>query len=334
MLSKIKNFFWPTKKNKFTPYVLSDGVISLFVLLFLLTKIFFGLEFALLQQSSLFADISAQKIINLTNDIRQEYGLNILNENPLLNEAARNKAYDMIKHGYFSHYSPSGISPWYWIDSAGYNYLYAGENLAMNFVESEEAVKAWFNSSSHRENMLNKNYKDIGIAVIPADFQSEGINRIIVVQLFGSKTSFIAKEDKDLVLPTPLAAKKTVSLPKPEKEILGEEKENKDLSVAATTTLTTPTTIHPEVATTLISPFSSMAVTQVIDKSKADKLNTFIALVLIFIGMTVIFGILTNQRLIQFEFSETLIRAIIIVSIGAAFFNFTLDKFIGKIMIS
>jgi len=93
----------------------------------------------------------------------------------------------MFKNKYFSHYSPTGISPWDWIDKSGYDYYYAGENLAMNFLDTEEVIKGWLNSPSHRENLLNKDYKDMGIAVVSGDFNNEGINRILVVQMFGSK---------------------------------------------------------------------------------------------------------------------------------------------------
>jgi len=103
-----------------------------------------------------------------------------------LDAAAKQKAEDMFQNNYFSHFSPTGVSPWYWINKSGYNYHYAGENLAMNFIDSEEVVRAWLNSPGHRENLLNKNYQDIGIAVLPADFSKQGINQPIVVQLFGS----------------------------------------------------------------------------------------------------------------------------------------------------
>ena len=188
ILSKIKNWFLPNKKNNFQPRVLNDRSISVFILLFLLIKVVFSFNLILVKQSSLFADISAQRVLALTNEVRQQYNLPIVQEDSLLDKAAQEKAQDMLENKYFDHFSPTGVSPWHWIDKSGYDYYYAGENLAMNFLDSEEVIKGWLNSPSHKENLLNKNYKDIGIAVLSGDFNNEGINRILVVQMFGSKT--------------------------------------------------------------------------------------------------------------------------------------------------
>jgi len=51
---------------------------------------------------------------------------------------------------------------------------------------------AWDNSPSHRENIVNTNYTDIGIAVVSGDFK--GAQTTVVVQFFGSRTIALAKE--------------------------------------------------------------------------------------------------------------------------------------------
>lgn len=127
---------------------------------------------------------SPSEIIKLTNQQRQKSGLGDVVENPLLDQAAASKAADMFANDYWAHYSPSGKSPWVFINAAGYKYIYAGENLARDFENANEVVYAWMNSPSHRANLLDKNFKEIGVAV--SDGKLGGREGILVVQMFGS----------------------------------------------------------------------------------------------------------------------------------------------------
>ena len=119
-----------------------------------------------------------------TNQDRQISAISPLRENPLLTEAAQLKADDMAKRGYFSHAGPDGEAPWSWLDKVGYNYVYAGENLAINFYDSNDVNQAWMNSPEHRENILDKKFTDIGIGTAEGLF--DGRATIFVVQFFGS----------------------------------------------------------------------------------------------------------------------------------------------------
>ncbi|MDO8715894.1 MAG: CAP domain-containing protein [Dehalococcoidales bacterium] len=130
------------------------------------------------------AIFSAQEVIDLTNKKRVENGLPALSESPLLEQAAKAKAANMFGENYWAHFAPSGKTPWFFITSAGYKYLYAGENLARDFNDPTVTVNAWMNSSSHRENILDKNFKEIGVAV--ADGKLTGREGILVVQMFGT----------------------------------------------------------------------------------------------------------------------------------------------------
>ena len=324
----IKNLLWPTKENNFQPHILTDRAITLFILLFLLSKVFFSFELILIQQSKLFADLNAQKIIALTNEVRQQYGLTPLKENTLLDLAAQQKAQDMSLNNYFAHFSPTGVSPWYWFQKAGYHYHYAGENLAMNFLDSEEVIKAWLNSPGHRDNILNKNYQEIGIAILPANANSQGIaNKPIVVQLFGSPQ--VAKASTPTIQPTVTTKSPTTTKVIPaNQEILGEEAKPSPTTVITPTTMMS-TTIVP---TTLESP----VVTDlgVDTRTKINTTNIVIALSLIIMGSIVIFGIVIHQRTIPFSYSEIVLRSAIVIFIGAAFWVFHLEKFIGQLMIS
>ncbi|MGC8651176.1 MAG: CAP domain-containing protein [Minisyncoccia bacterium] len=344
--NKIKNYFWPNKANNFQPYILNDKIITVLILLFLLSKVLFSFQLILLQQSTLFADLNAQKIIALTNEVRQQYGLSPLKENPLLDEAAKEKAQDMFQNNYFAHFSPTGVSPWYWISKSGYNYHYAGENLAMNFIDSDEVVKAWLNSPGHRANLLNGNYQDIGIAILPADYsKTSGINQPLVVQLFGSPQATKTKLPSETTKTTkPSGVKITTSTTLPtiaQKEVLGEEKqltpETIPPSTVTTMPLVTTTTASSQPA---LAPITTLptnlekSLQEETTRNQINIFNKFIAFGLIIAGSIVILGIILNQRAIPFSFSEIVLRGSILIFLGAAFLVFHLESFIGQLVVS
>ena len=84
--------------------------------------------------------------------MRDEAGLDSLRLNPTLTAAAKRKAEHMFAENYWAHISPTGVEPWYFILDSGYDYSYAGENLAKNFNTSKEVVAAWYQSPTHRDN--------------------------------------------------------------------------------------------------------------------------------------------------------------------------------------
>lgn len=130
------------------------------------------------------ANISPTDVIRLTNEQRTAQGLSPLSENSTLDQAALAKGNDMLAKGYWAHFAPDGTTPWSFFLKFGYKYQYAGENLARDFSDSASAVNAWMNSPSHRENILNSNYKDIGIGVVEGSLA--GSDTTIIVQFFGS----------------------------------------------------------------------------------------------------------------------------------------------------
>ena len=141
-----------------------------------------GVDFSDIQ-GQITATVDSREIITETNNVRQLNGLQSLSPNLLLDNAANDKLQDMLKNNYFDHVSPSGVTPWYWITSAGYNYSIAGENLAVGFVSAKDTVSAWMDSDSHRANLLHPKYTEIGVASAPANVG--GVEGILVVQMFG-----------------------------------------------------------------------------------------------------------------------------------------------------
>jgi len=153
---------------------------------FLVLKILFVGLSANFSENFFIAGIKQSSLTQMVNRQRSAEGLNLLRENSTLSKAAMLKARDMVEKEYFAHQSPDGNTPWHWFKEAGYNYKYAGENLAIGYVDSDEVYNAWYNSETHRANILNPNYTEIGTAILSGFGKN---NATIVVQLFGSPQS-------------------------------------------------------------------------------------------------------------------------------------------------
>lgn len=182
----LRLFFLPAEENDGQAKIFSGNFLIFFLVAAAVLKLGFTLFIYSFSNSSLYADITKTALVQMANDERARQSLPPLAENPVLERAAYMKALDMAQNGYFNHVSPSGVSPWHWLDQAGYGYKYAGENLAIGFVDSSEVQSAWVASPTHQANIVNNKYKEIGIAVLKANFQ--GNPATIVVQMFGTKT--------------------------------------------------------------------------------------------------------------------------------------------------
>jgi len=193
----LKKLFIPCNDNNFRPKVLEGRYLIYILLLACFLRLSTFLFFWQLPNTSFFADISRMVLIDVLNSERSSLKLGTLKENVLLNQASLLKANDMMQNGYFSHTSPAGITPWYWFKKAGYDYKSAGENLGIGFVDSKELHQAWNESPLHKANLVNKNYKDVGISFVEGNFQ--GSKTTIVVQMFG------ALKDKPVVVQKPTA---------------------------------------------------------------------------------------------------------------------------------
>lgn len=147
---------------------------------------------AILWQSSdwLVGAVLPSVVVDLTNEERSDVAAAPLRRNSTLDQAAQLKANHMAKNSYFAHYAPDGTSPWYWFDQTGYTYAHAGENLAVHFSDSDEVVEAWMNSPSHRANIVDKKFTEIGVGTAKGTYQ--GHKTVYVVQLFGTPAAVAA----------------------------------------------------------------------------------------------------------------------------------------------
>jgi len=185
VIGQFKNYFIPYAANDFRPQALEKKAAIFFLVVFIGAEIIFLLSAFLVPRSGLFADISAIAIFDLVNKSRAERGLKELAENVELRRAAEAKAADMVKNDYFNHVSPRGVAPWFWMEKSGYDYYYAGENLARGFIDANSVFDAWMRSKTHRANILNANYDEMGVAVVSAEISGKKTN--IIVQMFGSR---------------------------------------------------------------------------------------------------------------------------------------------------
>jgi len=136
-------------------------------------------------------NINQEELLNITNKNRENEGLPTLVISDELSKAAYLKGLDMFEKNYWAHNSPIGDTPWVFFKKVGYDYTYAGENLARGFATSDDVVKAWMQSASHKENMLSPNYQEVGFAIV--DGKLLGEDTTLVVEMFGNKTAQVAQ---------------------------------------------------------------------------------------------------------------------------------------------
>lgn len=184
-MEKIIHFLVPRQSNNQKAKVLHTSsliVLSFFLIVFqLLLNNLSKVEGVVLGFAS---NISVKEVVRLTNLKRAEAGLPALTLNQTLSNAAYAKGVDMINKDYWAHTAPDGTEPWAFFNSLGYKYRYAGENLARDFSNPGSAVDAWMASPSHKDNILNPKYKEIGVGVVEGDLA--GSDTTIVVQFFGT----------------------------------------------------------------------------------------------------------------------------------------------------
>lgn len=180
----LRHVFVAHEHNEYKPHlfrktgVITFGIISIFLLGFSAGSS------AVLHKTVLGASVAASVLIDLANESRLAYNEVPLVRNERLETAARMKGEDMAAKGYFAHNSPEGVTPWHWFKEAGYSFVYAGENLAINFTESRDIQKAWLESPLHRANLLDVHFREIGIATIDGVYENN--KTIYVVQMFGT----------------------------------------------------------------------------------------------------------------------------------------------------
>lgn len=130
-------------------------------------------------------EVSSSSLLQATNTQRVSNGAASLQLNQTLSAAAQTKAQDMVARNYWSHNTPEGEEPWKFITNAGYSYSRAGENLAYGFATSDETVTGWMNSQTHRDNLLDTNFTEVGFGFANSENFNNSGPETVVVAMYG-----------------------------------------------------------------------------------------------------------------------------------------------------
>ena len=245
MISWLKRYMIPHGGNNHRPQLLHRESARTTIVMVILFEVFVFLLPTLSFQQHAEKNLAAvlpTVLATLTNEERVHEKLPELNVNPALTRAAELKAQDMATKGYFAHTSPEGKTPWHWLKTAGYEYQYAGENLAINFSDSKDVTAAWMKSPGHRANIVKGMYTEVGTGVATGMY--EGRETVFVAQVYASPLSAHFGNG-----PRPLAKKDTpqttevsnmvATVSEPEQTVLGAEA---PLAVSATDQEISPVT--------------------------------------------------------------------------------------------
>ena len=197
--SIFRDYFIPHKGNGHHPKILRKKPLFAVLAMALLFKISLVsyLFFIYPNDGSMNEDIQ-MGVFNMLNEERASSGLEPLELNQSLLASATDKVDNMIEDDYFAHKSLDGRMPWDYVSRRDYPYLFIGENLGMSFSSALSVHDALMNSPSHKKNILNEKYTDVGVIVKRGVINGKETN--ILVQLFGSQR-------KEELIPNPVLAK-------------------------------------------------------------------------------------------------------------------------------
>ncbi len=108
---------------------------------------------------------AAEQVVALVNTERAKAGCGPVRSNGRLATAATKHSADMAARDYFDHTSPDGTDPGDRITAAGYRWSTYGENIARGQRTPASVMDSWMNSAGHRANILNCDYKELGVGI-------------------------------------------------------------------------------------------------------------------------------------------------------------------------
>lgn len=220
--SHLRDHLIPHEGNGFKPLLFTaTGVGAVIVALLLVQAAYFLQTRIVFMKTDFLASVLPGVLATLTNEDRAAAGISAVTEDAHLARAAQMKADDMAAKGYFAHVDPEGHQPWYWLDQAGYDYAYAGENLAVNFTDSEEVQDAWMASPTHHANIVKAQYTRIGIGVAQGMYQ--GKETTFVVQFFATPHAVAAAPRASVPLEVQTAPSSDAVDTEEESQVLGAE---------------------------------------------------------------------------------------------------------------
>ena len=90
-----------------------------------------------------------------------------LTMHPALRCAARKHSKDMVDRDFFAHINPDNETPWERMSFAGYDWAWAGENIAAGQNSPAAVVAGWMDSDGHCANIMNPNFEELGVGYYP-----------------------------------------------------------------------------------------------------------------------------------------------------------------------
>ncbi len=207
----LKHQIVPHRGNAFRPHALRHKSLSLYLFALFIFQIALGITFYSGPEVKGVDSSKLKKdIVNMVNLEREKVGRPTVYESPALNEAAEDKLQDMFSKNYWDHTGPSGETAWRFIVNRGYQYELAGENLARGFSSSEGVMRAWMKSPTHRDNILNPRFQEVGLAV--GSGKINNVTTTVIVQFFGKPKLAFASEKSGAVFAGEVTAVPKVGL--------------------------------------------------------------------------------------------------------------------------
>ena len=185
MAKLLSVLFVPQRKNNYKALLAQPSFLAIFLCLYILNQsIIRSIAIARPGILGFSSEITAGKVLDQTNQQRIQTGLEALRYSDTLSKSAQAKAEHMFANNYWAHNAPDGTTPWDFFKQVDYQYQIAGENLAKDFYDTSSMMSAWMKSPTHRDNIVNPKYKEIGIGVVNGTLS--GIKTTLVVQHFGT----------------------------------------------------------------------------------------------------------------------------------------------------
>ncbi len=256
-LHRLHDYFFPHVRNNYRPHFFGATSLAVFVIgIFVLEGAYLAQIKLVFPNTNFLASVLPGTLVALTNEDRATNDAPAVTESAMLDQAATLAAEDMASRGYFAHVSPSGVTPWDWLNQVGYKYSYAGENLAVNFNDSSAVEQAWMASPTHHANIVKAQYTQIGVGTANGMYQ--GQDTTFVVTFFATPVPTVSPVAR--AAPKPVIAVSSTppasvpvsvasSTARPAPEILGAA--TAGASIAAGTQLSEPSLLSRMLASPL-----------------------------------------------------------------------------------
>lgn len=127
------------------------------------------------------ADAMQQELLSHLNAERKARGLSALVLSAKLDKAAQGHACDNAKRKSISHTSSDGGTLKTRLRRAGYAYRTAAENTGRGFASGARAIEWWMHSPKHKDNILLRKAREVGVGIAVSPAPDNKLHWIIVV---------------------------------------------------------------------------------------------------------------------------------------------------------